>query len=56
MFGEADDACATAQMGEHAAAQGAEALAINRHDLLACSVMGIVQIGCGLVALTAQGY
>ena len=26
---------------------------IGRHDLLACSVMGIVQIGCGLVAFTA---
>lgn len=35
------------------AERGAEALAINRYDLLACSVMGIVQIGCGLVAFTA---
>ena len=32
---------------------GAGALTISRHDLLACSVMGIVQIGCGLVAFTA---
>jgi drug/metabolite transporter (DMT)-like permease len=32
---------------------GSGALAISRHDLLACSVMGIVQIGCGLVAFTA---
>ena len=32
---------------------GPGALAISRHDLLACSVMGIVQIGCGLVAFTA---
>jgi drug/metabolite transporter (DMT)-like permease len=33
--------------------RGVEALAINRHDLIACAVMGIVQIGCGLVAFTA---
>jgi drug/metabolite transporter (DMT)-like permease len=33
--------------------RGLVALAISRHDLLACSVMGIVQIGCGLVAFTA---
>ena len=33
--------------------RGAEALTVNRHDLFACSVMGIVQIGCGLVAFTA---
>ena len=32
---------------------GPGGLAISRHDLLACSVMGIVQIGCGLVAFTA---
>ena len=32
--------------------RGTEALHINRHDLFACSVMGIVQIGCGLVAFT----
>lgn len=32
--------------------RGVGALPINRHDLLACSVMGIVQIGCGLVAFT----
>jgi drug/metabolite transporter, DME family len=34
-------------------AQGPVGLAIGRRDLLACSVMGIVQIGCGLVAFTA---
>ena len=28
-------------------------LAIGHRDLLACAVMGIVQIGCGLVAFTA---
>ncbi|MGE3740532.1 MAG: DMT family transporter [Geminicoccaceae bacterium] len=33
--------------------RGAEALTVNRHDLFACAVMGIVQIGCGLVAFTA---
>ena len=32
--------------------RGVGALPISRHDLLACSVMGIVQIGCGLVAFT----
>jgi drug/metabolite transporter (DMT)-like permease len=32
---------------------GPAGLAISRRDLLACSVMGIVQIGCGLVAFTA---
>ena len=32
---------------------GPAGLAISRHDLLACAVMGIVQIGCGLVAFTA---
>ena len=32
---------------------GPGALAISLHDLFACSVMGIVQIGCGLVAFTA---
>jgi drug/metabolite transporter (DMT)-like permease len=33
--------------------EGPAGLAISRRDLLACSVMGIVQIGCGLVAFTA---
>ncbi len=33
--------------------RGAGALAIGQRDLLACAVMGIVQIGCGLVAFTA---
>ena len=33
--------------------RGMGALAIGHRDLLACSVMGIVQIGCGLVAFTA---
>lgn len=33
--------------------RGVGALAISHRDLLACSVMGIVQIGCGLVAFTA---
>ena len=32
--------------------RGPASLAISRHDLLACGVMGIVQIGCGLVAFT----
>jgi drug/metabolite transporter (DMT)-like permease len=32
--------------------RGPGALAIGRHDLLACAVMGIVQIGCGLIAFT----
>lgn len=32
--------------------RGMGALTIGRHDLLACAVMGIVQIGCGLVAFT----
>jgi drug/metabolite transporter, DME family len=32
---------------------GPAGLAISHRDLLACSVMGIVQIGCGLVAFTA---
>lgn len=32
--------------------RGPASLAISRHDLLACAVMGIVQIGCGLVAFT----
>ena len=36
-----------------ALSDGPAGLAISRHDLLACSVMGIVQIGCGLVAFTA---
>ena len=33
--------------------RGVSALAIGHRDLLACAVMGIVQIGCGLVAFTA---
>ena len=32
--------------------RGPDALAIGRHDLLACAAMGIVQIGCGLIAFT----
>jgi DME family drug/metabolite transporter len=32
--------------------RGPGALAIGRHDLLACAAMGIVQIGCGLIAFT----
>lgn len=32
--------------------RGLGALVIGRYDLLACAVMGIVQIGCGLVAFT----
>jgi drug/metabolite transporter, DME family len=32
--------------------RGPGALAINGHDLVACAVMGIVQIGCGLIAFT----
>jgi RarD protein len=33
--------------------RGPASLAVSRHDLLACAVMGIVQIGCGLFAFTA---
>ena len=33
--------------------RGLGALAIGGLDLIACAVMGIVQIGCGLVAFTA---
>jgi drug/metabolite transporter (DMT)-like permease len=32
---------------------GPAGLAISHRDLLACSIMGIVQIGCGLVASSA---
>jgi drug/metabolite transporter, DME family len=32
--------------------RGPGGLAVSRHDLLACAVMGVVQIGCGLVAFT----
>ncbi|MFL5335232.1 MAG: DMT family transporter, partial [Geminicoccaceae bacterium] len=32
---------------------GPSGLVINHRDVLACSVMGVVQIGCGLVAFTA---
>ena len=35
------------------AGAGPASLAISGHDLLACAAMGIVQIGCGLVAFTA---
>jgi drug/metabolite transporter (DMT)-like permease len=33
--------------------RGPSALAISRHDLALCAVMGIVQIGCGLIAFAA---
>ena len=33
--------------------RGPAALAISAHDLAACAVMGVVQIGCGLVAFSA---
>jgi drug/metabolite transporter (DMT)-like permease len=35
------------------AGQGPASLLIGGHDLLACAVMGIVQIGCGMLAFTA---
>ena len=33
--------------------EGPSGLAISRRDLLACAVMGVIQIGCGLIAFTA---
>jgi DME family drug/metabolite transporter len=33
--------------------RGIDGLAISRWDLLACAAMGIVQIGCGLIAFSA---
>ena len=39
--------------GDPVSLRGLGALAIGGLDLIACAVMGIVQIGCGLVAFTA---